>query len=116
MVENKDISVNLWQAIRECAISECNDASYVALNMDDVTLPILADNAVEVVPFPTALVSNHENVWMSNETLLMSQDLVCYSMDSTPGVVIKGSPPSVTAASWCTDHATRTLGRLAVAI
>ena len=109
MVENKDVSAHHWQAISECPINEWINASYVALNVDDITLPTLADNTVEVVPFPTALVliTNHDDVWRSEETSSVPKDIVCNDMDPAPGAVITGSRPSVTATSCCAGHAHR---------
>ena len=99
MVENKDFSAHHWQAISECPINEWIDASNVALNVDDVILPTLANNTVEVVPFPTALATNHDDVWMSGEISSVPMDLVCHGTDPAPIAVIKGSRPSVTTAS-----------------
>ena len=104
MVEKKGVSVHLGQAICQCPINECIDASYFMLNLDDVTLPTLANDTVEVVSFPTALVTNHDDVWTSEETLSMPKDLFCHGMDPAPGVVITGNRPNVTAASCYASH------------
>ena len=101
MVENKDFSAHHWQAISECPINEWINASNVALNVNDVILPTLANNTEEVVPFPTALATNHDDVWMSAKIVSVPMDLhvVCHGTDPAPIAVIKGSWPSVTAAS-----------------
>ena len=62
MVENKDFSAHHWQAISECPINEWINASNVALNVDGVILPTLADNTVEVITFPTALATDHDDI------------------------------------------------------